>query len=58
MKLGKKVVNYYIRTHSLFNITINPDLEEYLYPSFVRVINDNVLNVRSSTYINLYMIWF
>jgi len=58
MKLGKKVVNYYIRTHSLFNITINPDLEEYLYPSFVRVINDNVLNVRNSTYINLYMIWF
>jgi hypothetical protein len=30
MKLGKKVVNYYIRTHSLFNITINPDLKEYL----------------------------
>ena len=58
MKLGKKVVNYYIRTHSLFNITINPDLEEYLYPSFVRVINNNVLNVRNSTYINLYMIWF
>ena len=58
MKLGKKVVNYYIRTHSLFNVIINPDLEEYLYPSFVRVINDNVLNVRSSTYINLYMIWF
>jgi hypothetical protein len=58
MKLGKKVVNYYIRTHSLFNITINPDLKEYLYPSFVRVINDNVLNVRNSTYINLYIIWF
>jgi hypothetical protein len=58
MKLGKKVVNYYIRTHSLFNITINPDLEEYLYPSFVRVINDNVLNVKNGTYINLYMIWF
>ena len=58
MELGKRVVSYYIRTYSLFNIRINPDLEDLLYPLFITEINDNVIRIKNSTYTNLYMIWF
>lgn len=58
MELGKRVVSYYIRTYSLFNIRINPELEDLLYPLFITEINDNVIRIKNSTYTNLYMIWF
>ena len=58
MELGKRVVSYYIRTYSLFNIRINPELEDLLYPLFITEINDNVIRIKNSKYTNLYMIWF
>jgi|AACY02.14.fsa_nt_gi hypothetical protein len=58
MELGKRVVNYYIRTYSLFNIRINPELEDLVYRLFITEVNDNVIRTRNDVYRNLYMIWF
>ena len=57
MELGKKVYNYYTRTYSLFNIRINPELEDLVYRLFITEINDNVIRTRNDVYRNLYMIW-